>query len=282
MSLGGGYSQSSSKQGSESYGPLGGGGNRQLFAGDIMDLLTDRGVSGPQNQYGGGLFQNLFQRSQSQVPYQLPSLDASGLQAEQAQALQNPFQQAVNQALGRFSSIGASRGFLRPENVNAIAGAAAQNVAPQFAPLISQMATQNLQQRTQAPLVQEDLARQRFADLMNALGLGGTLLGVQATSFGQSKSMGVNASGSVLPTTPTQQTQGCWIAAVFYGEGSLEQQMIRAWLIEQSERSCIYRWFWNAYARYGELVARTLCKETWWKQLWRSLFAYFLRQAHAV
>jgi len=197
MSLGGGYSQSSSRQGSESYGPLGGGGNRQLFAGDIMDLLTDRGVSGPQNQYGGGIFQQLFQRAQSPVNYQTPQLDASGLQSEQATALQQPFQQAVNQALGRFSSIGAQRGFLRPENVQAIAGAAAQNVAPQFAQLISGMGTQNLQQRTQAPLVQEDLARQRFADLLNALGLGGTLLGGQATSFGRSSSMGVQAQGSI-------------------------------------------------------------------------------------
>lgn len=195
--LGGGSQQATGSQ----YGPLGGGGAATVTRNTLADLLVDKGIGGATGQYGGGVLNQLFGRAQSNVPYQLPTLDASGLQAEQANALQNPFQQAVNQALGRFSSIGASRGFLRPENVNAIAGAAAQNVAPQFAPLITGMATQNLQQRTQAPLIQEDLARQRFADLLQALGITGNLVGGSGTqaSYGTQNSnwLGTALSGGV-------------------------------------------------------------------------------------
>ena len=56
---------------------------------------------------------------------------------DQLSALQQPFQQAVTQALGQISSNYANRGFVNPESVSAIAGSAAQNVAPQFAGLLS-------------------------------------------------------------------------------------------------------------------------------------------------
>jgi hypothetical protein len=64
----------------------------------------------------------------------LPTLTSSGLYPQQ----QDAFSTAVQQALGQVSGSYAQRGFLRPENINAIAGSAAQNVMPQFMGLIGQ------------------------------------------------------------------------------------------------------------------------------------------------
>ena len=199
MSLGGGYSQSESDQRSQSFGPLGsasgtlrGAGQGSLFG----------------NIFGAGnLIDTATLRTRAPVEYTLPSLSPRGLTTEQEaqaglteQSLRTPFQQAVEQALGRTSGNYAMRGFNRPENIQAIAGSAAQNVAPQFAQLFANLGsqyqglgTQNVMQRTQAPLVREDVIRNRFADLLNALGLGTTALGGEATSYGSSKSMGVQA-----------------------------------------------------------------------------------------
>ena len=121
-----------------------------------------------------------------------PQLTATGLLPEQEAGLRQPFEQAVAQAMSRASGNFANRGFLRPENIQAIAGSAAQNVAPSFAQLMTTLAGQNVGQRTQAPLVQEDILRQRFADFMNALGLTTTALGGESTGFGRSESSGFN------------------------------------------------------------------------------------------
>ena len=217
MSLGGGYSQSESDQRSQSFGPLGSisGTARGQAQNTLSNLLFGRGAGQfAGTGFGeGGVLGDLRARTQAPAEYQTfnyqtPTLTPTGLYAEQEAALRTPFQQAVEQALGRTSGNYAMRGFNRPENIQAIAGSAAQNVAPQFANLYATLAGQNVAQRTQAPLIQEqqtqqrfltqeDVTRQRFTDLLNALGINVSALGGQATSLGTSKSMGVQASGSV-------------------------------------------------------------------------------------
>ena len=197
---GGGYSQSESEQKSNAYGPLG------SASGALRDV-GQKSLFG--NIFGAGnLIDTAVLRTRAPVEYALPSLSPRGLTSEQeAQAtltdesLRAPFQEAVRQALGRTSSTYAGRGFNRPENIQAIAGSAAQNVAPQFAQLLANLGsqyqglgTQNVMQRTQAPLIREDILRNRFADLLQALGLSTTALGGESSSYGASKSMSAQAS----------------------------------------------------------------------------------------
>ena len=187
MSGGGGYQQSESQSDASSYGPLGG---KEMLRAPVQRelatfLLGDRGPGGVQLR--PSLLSTLEGRTTQPTGYTTPALTSTGLLPEQ----QNAFTEAVNQAMSRTSGNFANRGFLRPENIQAIAGSAAQNVAPNFASLIAQ----NVGQRTQAPLIQEDILRNRFNDLIQALGLGGTLLGGQSLSQGKSSSMGVQAQG---------------------------------------------------------------------------------------
>ena len=199
MSLGGGYQQSksSSEQRADSYGPLGSGMLRYEGQNALGDYLFGRTVDGVR-QGQEGLLDIFRKRTTQPTNYGTPALTASGLLPEQ----QGAFTEAVNQAMGRASSNFANRGFLRPENIQAIAGSAAQNVAPQFAPFIER----NVAQRTQAPLVQEDLMRQRFADLLAMLGFTSTTLGGQSISSGKSESSGFQASlqGSAGGGKPAQ------------------------------------------------------------------------------
>ena len=176
MSLGGGYQQSQSSSLNESGGPLFTPGSRLRYETSLPVAAA----------YTGALpdVQAMFQKPSR---YSLPELNNLGLYQPQ----QNAFSEAVKQALGQTSGNFAQRGFLRPENIQAIAGSAAQQVAPQFAPLIGQ----NIQQQAQVPLLQQQLDTARLTALMNYLGLGANLLGGQAQSFSGSNSFGVQASG---------------------------------------------------------------------------------------
>ena len=190
MSAGGGYQQSDSQSDASAYGPIGSGPRRELIQRNLlMNLYGKDATAGT-----GGLIGSLEARTNAPVNYQTPQLTSSGLLPEQ----QGAFTEAVNQAMSRASGNFANRGFLRPENIQAIAGSAAQNVAPAFAPFIER----NVAQRTQAPLIQEDMMRQRFADFINALGLGGTLLGGQSQSSAKSSSFGVQAQGGAAGGKP--------------------------------------------------------------------------------
>ena len=188
MSLGGGYQQSSSGSMQQSGGPFSDITNPGFRQGTANTLLkTLLGPSPFSQDRPGGILGSLLGRTEQPTNYQTPTLTASGLLPEQ----QGAFTEAVNQAMSRASGNFAGRGFLRPENIQAIAGSAAQNVAPGFANMIAQ----NVNQRTQAPLVIEDLIRQRFGDLMNAFNSGLTGLGAQSFGQSSSNSMGVQAQG---------------------------------------------------------------------------------------
>lgn len=178
-----GKQDSAQQQQAESYGPLGSGTIRGQGQNALADLLFGRGRTG-----AGGVSDMLLQRTQAPVEYTPPNL----LGATQG-GVRTAFEEAVRQGLGRFSADYARRGFNRPENVEAIVGSTVQNVAPQFANLYAGAAAQQEQARAQAPLVREDVLRQRFTDLLNALGINISALGGQSTSFGRGESSGFNA-----------------------------------------------------------------------------------------
>lgn len=118
-------------------------------------------------------------------PGQTP-LGPSGLYAGQEAG----FAEAVRQAVGRLSGNFANRGFNTPRAIGAIAGSAAQNVLPQFAPLMGQqIGAENALLGQQipefdrfrhalslAPVEVERVRNQQFLDYINALiaSLGGT------------------------------------------------------------------------------------------------------------
>lgn len=263
-SIGGGSSSSDSRQAQESGGPL-------FTPGSRLRYETSLPVAAAYTQ-GLPLAQSLAGKTTS---YALPELTSSGLYGEQ----QNAFTEAIKQAMSRVSGNFAQRGFLRPENIQAVAGSAAQNVLPQFAPLIGQ----NIQARAQIPLMQQQLDANRLNFLMNYLGLGANLLGGQAQSFGQSGSQQAGGNLSILQPGGDQDKAKCWIAAVFYGEGSSEQALIRWWLDTKAATSWHYRLFVRIYEWYGRSIAATLCHDSVWRRWWGQLFAYFLREAsHAI
>lgn len=170
--LGGGYQESSSQSFSEQGGPLFTPGSRLRYETSLpIAAAFTRGLPLAQAM------------SEKTTPYTLPGLTSTGLYEPQ----QNAFSEAVRQALSQTSGNFAQRGFNRPENIQAIAGSAAQNVAPQFAPLIGQ----NIQAQAQVPLLQNQLDTARLTQLMNYLGLGANLLGGQSQSFSGSSSFGV-------------------------------------------------------------------------------------------
>lgn len=151
----------------------------------------------------GGLLSNLFDRPNAPITYRAPGLTASGLLPEQ----QNAFSEAVSQALGRHSTNFTRRGFNRPENIQAIAGSAARDVAPSFAPMIAQ----NVALRTQEPLVHEDIMRKRFDDILRSLGITSGLAGGSSMSQGSGWNAGWGGSlsaGNSSTTTNSTTSNG--------------------------------------------------------------------------
>jgi len=177
----GSYQQSESEQRSLSEGPL--SSVTGTIRGQTQNLLRDL-IFGAAPQ-AGALPGQAFQ---SVTP---TALNAMGLYAGQ----QEGFNEAVKQAVGRLSGSFANRGFLRPEAVGAIAGSAAQNVLPQFAPLIGQQVAGQDIFRQQLALAPEQVRSQRQTELLNFLSALTQALGQQASSYGTSKSFGVAAAG---------------------------------------------------------------------------------------
>ena len=186
MSLGGGYSQSESEQKSQSLGPLGSASGTIRGQGQnvLADLLFGQGRTG-----AGGITDILRQRTETPINYTAPNITGG---------IQNAFGEAIRQGMGRYSADFARRGFNRPQAIEAILGSTVQNVAPQFAPYYAQQA----QAEAQAPLIREDVTRQRFTDLLNALGINIQALGGESQSYGASKSMSAQAQGSASPLKP--------------------------------------------------------------------------------
>lgn len=92
-------------------------------------------------------------------------LDAMGLTPGQ----RSGFDEAVKQAFSRSSGSSAMAGLLRPENFSAVAGSAAQQVLPQFAPLIAQNLGQQFNQGIQNNQQQFGMESDRLNKMLNAL-----------------------------------------------------------------------------------------------------------------
>jgi hypothetical protein len=154
--------------------PLFGGGQTK----DIQQSTDRRGLA----QFPGFAEQTVVPQYQAGLEAVMPGLISrfqspgfqlgpTGLFPEQEQG----FRTAVQQVLGGVSADYAQRGYLRPENIQAIAGSAAQNVMPGFLPLIGQ----NILSREQLPGA-------RAGDIANLLAIITGGLGGQAQSTGQS------------------------------------------------------------------------------------------------
>ena len=128
-------------------------------------------------------------RQQAATPFQMPTgqlaLNQRGLTSEQENAVSSPFAEAINQMFSKVSGQTAQRGFLNPANTSAVAGSAAQNVAPQFANLFASMATnnvnQNLERQWQLPQIVEQM---RQAKEQQAMGLFSQIPGFLGSSGG--------------------------------------------------------------------------------------------------
>jgi hypothetical protein len=144
-------------------------------------------------QFGFGNVQSLAQPLAERINAPIPTPGATGLFPQQEQA----FSTAVQQALGGASSSYAQRGFLRPENINAIAGSAAQNVMPQFAGMIGQNV-----------LVQEQVTQNRINQLMQLISTYPGLLGGMATNVSAGQTNFPSFFQSVLPAAASGFSAG--------------------------------------------------------------------------
>jgi hypothetical protein len=161
-----------------------------------------RAQLGNLGSYTAGNFVNPFLKARLSPEaisrYQLPGLTSSGLFQEQQNLYDTGFNQAVTQALSRFSGNQAARGFLNSNAVANIAGSAAQHVAPQFAQFAMPVAGQNILNKL---LVPEQLTQASINQMIDFLK---TILGVGGgTGVGSASSFGVQAAYSPTPAKPT-------------------------------------------------------------------------------
>src|SRR5689334_376803 len=231
MSLGGGYQESSQKSDSSSglqstpyFDALAKGTGR--LAGTTMNLAT---------QYA----KSPFGYFQGQNVNQLVPTDKSGLPVEVGQALSGLGQDMFSKA----SAGGALRGQVDQQNTPGIVGSALGNIGQFLTPYIMDFK----KYMTSLP---DQLMNSRLGYLQNTLGAAAPLLGSKSAYTGNS--MGFNVYGSESGGGGGL-SPNCWIAGVLYGEGSVEQLAIRAWLGKQVSP------FWNAinrlYTKYGQQVA---------------------------
>lgn len=135
-------------------------------------------------QFGFENVQSLANPLSERINAPIPTVGASGLYPEQEQS----FRTAVQQALGAFSGQYARQGMLNPQHVDAIAGAAAQAVAPQFAQMIGQQLV--------AP---EQITQNRINQLLSLISTYPGLLGGQATQVSQGQTNFPGLIQSMLP-----------------------------------------------------------------------------------
>lgn len=187
LSLGGGQSKSRQNQQTTSVGPLGGGQNY----GDISNLLSGT-IKGNAPMFGN-VFDQPFQAIQP------TALNSMGLYGGQQEA----FGQAVSDALGKLSGNFTARGFNTPRVVSALAGSAAQNVLPQFAPLMGQQISTQDALRHQLSMAPEQVRQQRTLQLAQFIQALSGALGQNQVGFGSGTSSSWNAQGSAgQKTTP--------------------------------------------------------------------------------
>ena len=101
------------------------------------------------NMVGRLLVSDPYARYRTSIAAPAPTLQLNALGLTTGQ--QGGFEEAVRQAANRYSGNFSDRGFNTPRAIGAIAGSAAQNVVPQYAPLMSQNLRDQFEQRLMAP-----------------------------------------------------------------------------------------------------------------------------------
>lgn len=180
ISLGGSKSNSRQDSGSSTWGPLGAGQDK----GTVQTLLTKL-IGGNAPAFGDV-------NAQPFQPITPTGLNSMGLYGGQ----QDAFAEAVRQSLGQLSGNFANRGFNTPRAVGAIAGSAAQNVLPQFAPLMGQQISTQDQLRHQLSLAPEEVRRSRNEQLVQFIQALSQALGPGSSSFGSGTASSFSVSGS--------------------------------------------------------------------------------------
>lgn len=196
----------------------------------------------------------------------------------------NAFQQAVAQGWNGASGNAAKRGQFSPMNLEGVSGSAAQNVMPQFMPIINQNALQAQQYGKQNQFAALGLMNQN-------LNTAGGMLGSQGTSGSTGPGLGYDAvqqfnKNSMQWFSPEGAKQGaalgafCWIAEVLYGKGSKTVAILRDWLGNVAPRlSEGYRQFAMWYSANGQEVAAAIKKNPDLRRAWKPLFDLFLADA---
>src|SRR3990167_820183 len=129
---------------------------------DSYNGLSDTGLDFAK-QLRGQLEANPYAQFGAVTPTM--NLDAMGLTPGQ----RSGFDQAIQQAFSKASGSSAMQGQLRPEHFAAVAGSAAQNVVPQFAPLISQNLGMQFQQGLQNNQQQQGMEADRLNKMLGVL-----------------------------------------------------------------------------------------------------------------
>ena len=153
-------------------------------------------------------------RQTAATPFVLPNaqlaLSDRGLTSQQEQAVTSPFAEAINQMFSKVSGQTAQRGFLNPAHTSAVIGSATQNVAPSFANLFANMATQNvndnLNWQRMLPLEQEKVRQAREAQALNAFGMLPAFLGGSGSGMSEGPGFGQGLTTSLISAVGTAAT----------------------------------------------------------------------------
>src|SRR3990167_10575980 len=191
------------------------------FGGPLMGIYRENAIGRLYNQLRMG--EGRFWPGSAYQPTTPTPLQPGGLFAGQqgvgASGLypgqETGFAEAVRQATSRLSGGFANRGFMTPRAIGAIAGSAAQNVLPQFAPLMGQqiggeniLRGEQLRSQDQFSFAAEQLRQQEFYNYLQSLiaAMGGTSTGVGAGQMPINTSVGYSyrggGGGGDQPTTP--------------------------------------------------------------------------------
>ena len=164
-----------------SSGFLGAGGEQEVSSGSKSEktgFAQFPGLLKDIANLGFGDVRSASSLLTNRLTSKVPSfqLDESGLFPEQRTA----FNTAVKQALGSNSSDYALRGYLRPENINAIAGSAATNVLANNLGLIGQNVAL-------AGLTGEEILQNRIDQLLKLISLYPGLMGGESVGMESSR-----------------------------------------------------------------------------------------------
>jgi hypothetical protein len=176
----------------------------------------------------------------------------------------------ANQMFSKASAGGSLQGMNSPENTAGVVGSSLNNIGQFLTPYVLDYQ----KYRQQLP---EQLMASRLGFLQNTLGSMGAGLGSQSSYKGSSFNLDTGLSANAGSGGGGGMSSSCWIAGVLYGEGSMEQLAIRAFLGQQTSP------FWNVinrlYTKFGERVAEFIKPRPWAQTMFVVPFNWLLKKA---